>query len=45
MFGELWRRLQYWKLQREEEAALEEEMRLHQALRAERLQSAGMTHE
>ncbi len=40
---ELIRRIRYWLHARTERAALEEEMRLHVALRAERLQDQGLT--
>jgi len=43
MLGEFWRRIRYWLASRQERAELEEEMRLHIALRAERLEAVGMS--
>jgi putative ABC transport system permease protein len=37
-----WRRIKYWLRSRREQAGIDEEMRLHLALRAERLRDAGM---
>src|SRR5579863_406589 len=42
MSGNLWRRIRYLLASRRAEAEIEEEMRLHIALRAEKLQAGGM---
>ena len=44
MFGDFLRRIRYWQADAGERADLEEEMRLHVALRAEKLQARGMEH-
>src|SRR5450755_2149001 len=45
MLGTLWRRIRYWYADEREQAGIEEEMRLHLELRAERLRDAGMSGE
>lgn len=42
MFRELFRRIGHWRANAQESADLEEEMRLHVALRAEQLRASGM---
>ena len=43
--GEMLRRIRYWLKQGREQAQLDEEMRLHVALRAEKLEANGMSRE
>src|SRR4051794_21495932 len=44
MSGEFFRRIRYWLTSTRERAGLEEEMRLHVALRAGKLRAGGMEH-
>ncbi len=44
MFREFFRRIRYWLANNRGRADLEEEMRLHVALRAEKLRTSGMEH-